>query len=178
MASRSDHIPCVSSPVSEKEVKSHGFTKSERLFGKSAISSLISQGRWGSTDHLRYCWMQGKSSQSTHLRDKQLASQSSEEQARLIQSPDKQQDYLAANNRILVSVSKKCFKRAVKRNLLKRRIREAYRLNKQILKPQSINFMVSYISKDVLDFDIIEAEMQQILAKIQKLASIKAHNEQ
>lgn len=34
---------------------------------------------------------------------------------------------------ILVSVPKKRFKRAVKRNLVKRQIREAYRLNKYIL---------------------------------------------
>ena len=34
---------------------------------------------------------------------------------------------------ILISVPKKRFKRAVKRNLVKRQIREAYRLNKYIL---------------------------------------------
>lgn len=34
---------------------------------------------------------------------------------------------------ILISVSKRRFKRAVKRNRIKRQIREAYRLNKQIL---------------------------------------------
>lgn len=32
--------------------------------------------------------------------------------------------------RVLVSVSKKCFKRAVKRNRVKRQLREAFRLNK------------------------------------------------
>ena len=35
--------------------------------------------------------------------------------------------------RILISVPKKLFKRAVKRNLLKRRIREAFRLQKELL---------------------------------------------
>ena len=34
---------------------------------------------------------------------------------------------------LLVSVPKKCFKRAVKRNYVKRQVREAYRLNKHIL---------------------------------------------
>ena len=35
-------------------------------------------------------------------------------------------------NAVMVSVPKRNFKRAVKRNLLKRRIRESYRLNKEI----------------------------------------------
>lgn len=34
---------------------------------------------------------------------------------------------------MMVSVPKRCFKRAVKRNRVKRQVREAYRLNKQIL---------------------------------------------
>ena len=34
---------------------------------------------------------------------------------------------------MMVSVPKRCFKRAVKRNLVKRQVREAYRLNKHIL---------------------------------------------
>ena len=37
---------------------------------------------------------------------------------------------------IMVSVPKKCFKRAVKRNRVKRQIREAYRLNKAIVTEQ------------------------------------------
>jgi len=35
--------------------------------------------------------------------------------------------------RVLVSVPKRCFKRAVKRNRVKRQVREAYRKNKRLL---------------------------------------------
>ena len=34
---------------------------------------------------------------------------------------------------VLISVPKRCFKRAVKRNRVKRQVREAYRKNKQVL---------------------------------------------
>lgn len=37
--------------------------------------------------------------------------------------------------RIMVSVSKRYFKRAVKRNRIKRQLREAYRLQKELLQP-------------------------------------------
>jgi ribonuclease P protein component len=38
-----------------------------------------------------------------------------------------------AKKQILISVPKRCFKRAVKRNRVKRQIREAYRKNKNLL---------------------------------------------
>lgn len=39
--------------------------------------------------------------------------------------------------RVLVSVPKRCFRRAVKRNRVKRQIREAYRLNRHLLAAQT-----------------------------------------
>ena len=58
-------------------------------------------------------------------------------------------------NRIVVSVPKKCFRRAVKRNLLKRRIREAYRLNKNLLPVNAekggTDILFIYSSKDILE---------------------------
>lgn len=70
---------------------------------------------------------------------------------------------------ILISVPKRNFKKAVKRNLLKRRIRESYRLNKQILLPvadKKVHIMFVYVSKQILDYREIEASIKEILNKI------------
>lgn len=67
-------------------------------------------------------------------------------------------------NRIMVSVPKKFFKRAVKRNLLKRRIRESYRLQKEILpKEGGVDIMFLYNSKEVMPSSRISELVGQIL---------------
>lgn len=78
--------------------------------------------------------------------------------------------YLCGNgkeyNRVLISVPKKNFKRAVKRNLLKRRIRESYRKQKHILRTTGTDIMFVYTSRDVLPFDEIFSGVGMILDKI------------
>ena len=57
-------------------------------------------------------------------------------------------------SRIMVSVPKKLFKRAVKRNAVKRRIRESYRQQKALLgKPVDILFI--YNNAEVLPSEVI-----------------------
>ena len=110
----------------------HTFSKAERLSGKTAVARLMADGRWGATQHLKYCWLAGE----------------------------------GELNRLLVSVPKKLFKRAIKRNLLKRRLRESYRLQKELLTGKGIDFMLFYNTPEVLPSGEIFAEVGEILGKI------------
>ena len=69
-------------------------------------------------------------------------------------------------NRLMVSVPKKLFKRAVRRNLLKRRLRESYRIQKELLTASGVDFLIAYNSPEVLPFDVLFAEVGEILGKI------------
>ena len=72
----------------------------------------------------------------------------------------------------MFSVPKKRFKRAVKRNRLKRLMREAYRQNKEILTETAINHQmtieiaVSYVSEELVDFETMQSKMVSALNKI------------
>ena len=68
-------------------------------------------------------------------------------------------------SRILVSVPKRHFKRAVKRNLLKRRIRESYRLQKDLL-PAPVDIAFLYLDREVLPYDDIFAAMTAALTAV------------
>lgn len=72
--------------------------------------------------------------------------------------------------RYVFTVPKKLFKRAVKRNLLKRRMREAVRLNQEtVLDGFCADFLLVYVGREICTYSVIEAAVKDILAKSKTL---------
>ena len=75
------------------------------------------------------------------------------------------------NTQILVSVPKKCFKRAVKRNRVKRQVREAYRRNRIIVSkkvPDGCSVVMAFIWLDskLYDTAVVEAKMKNLIQRV------------
>ena len=152
--------------------------KSERLSGKKSISTLLADGRWGGLGHFRYCWLAqpAAAGASAGLGAGAVgsgapgagaagagAAGSGAPGAGAAGAPDVMPDQIGhLPTRILVSVPKRFFKRAVKRNLLKRRIREAYRQQKI----DGVDVMFQYNSQEIADSATIFREIGAILKRI------------
>jgi ribonuclease P protein component len=74
--------------------------------------------------------------------------------------------------RAMFVVPKKKHKRANKRNIIKRRMREVYRLNKhtlyESLKTQKIDLMFICLSNEELEYNVIEKNMSQLIDALAK----------
>ena len=136
--------------------------KSERLSGLTAVSALFERGKGLSSGCLRCKYIP---------RDRASAPLAPEENYFSGQCPKNQ--FSSGNaipthadaSRIVVSVPKRLFKRAVKRNLLKRRIREAYRRQKGLISAP-VDILFIYTAPEVLPYEVIYADMTAILQKI------------
>ena len=130
-------------------------SKAERLSGKKSIATLLADGKWGAYGHFRYCWLEAAASQEGYC-------PSSQKNAHQGSTPPALPESAYRPGRILISVPKRFFKRAVKRNLLKRRIREAYRVRKVA----GVDILFQYNSPELADFATISADVAAILARV------------
>ena len=134
------------------------FSKKERLCAKKDITLLLNKGRYFSVDGIfRVCLLERKNEGET---------------AGQTENPPQSSNPSAAKARLLISVPKRHFKRAVRRNLLKRRIREAYRRNKP---ESSVDMMVIYLPAEILEYAQIEAAMRNVVARVDELAKRETH---
>ena len=120
----------------------HKLPKSEKLYSFGAIRRLFTEGRGGFVYPLRYMVY------AEHSVDEKMSAE------------------------ILFSTPKKFLKRANKRNKVRRRMREAYRLNKELLlsgeKRRMMQIALIYSSKEVIDYNTIENATKKILETLAK----------
>ncbi len=118
------------------------FGKKERLKSNLSIQELLKRGKTVSRFPLKIYWDF---------------------------SPDPRQKYPV---RAAISVPKRKFRRAVDRNLMKRRLREAYRLHKNILygtldqHQQKIQLIILLLSDEFIPYNQLEKEMHDILRQL------------
>lgn len=123
-------------------VAKYGFSKSERLCG-GAVDALFVRNKGGYVHPYRYIY-----------------------KVREMGEEDE------ANVAVLVVVPKRNIKRAVGRNLLKRRTREAYRTQKIALTQKAatkgvrVDIGLIYNTKEILEFKTIKDAVGEILEKV------------
>ena len=129
---------------------SYTLPRSERLRSLKAIRRMFGEGQSGFTYPFRYVW---------------IATEPCGEGVEPQQGSERGVE-------VMFSVPKKFHKRANKRNLLKRRTREAYRLNRAQLCEQlqqggkTINMAFIYSTKEIHTYKTVEYAVQRILAQI------------
>ena len=76
-------------------------------------------------------------------------------------------------HQVLVTIPKKRFKRAVDRNKMKRRIKEAYRLHKQVLKSEMQKFYLLigyiYVGRDIASYQEVEEKLKESLLRLKEI---------
>lgn len=124
--------------IQKKHHSPNSFSRDERLSGVTSIDDLYARGSSFLVYPLRCTYFKGDCDPES-----------------------------SGLNRVLVSVPKRHHRRAVARNVLKRRIRESYRLNRGVLCGcEGLIFSLQYISKEVLESKVIENAIQKILAEL------------
>ena len=129
------------------EKQDYSFKKGERLSNKKTITQLFSSGKSFVVFPFRIIYLPNPATEND------------------------------CTTQILVSVSKKRLKSAVKRNRIKRLVRETYRIDKSLLNQplhpnckQTWIIAFIYIDTKIHPFSFIQKKMQEVLQKINTLS--------
>lgn len=128
--------------------------RAERLRSLKAIRRIFGQGQSGFVYPLRYVW----------LAEPVVGAEACAEES---------MDAAERGVKVMFSVPKKFHKRANKRNLLKRRMREVYRLQRsglcEALQEQGKQISVAFVysAKECQEYKTIEYAIRRILEQIQ-----------
>lgn len=147
-------------------MKNNGFPKKNRLCGNKKIEELFGKGRSGFVYPFRYLYYGYQDGQT-------VAASSLEENGGQADLPD---NLPQGGVEVLISVSKRYHKKANKRNLLKRRTKEAYRISNtvfragEMLKGKNMSLGLIYSTKEVLDYNTIKNAVGKIISEIAKSA--------
>lgn len=133
--------------IMEEAIIRYTLTKAERLSGKRTFEKLVTSGQGFVAYPLRVVWQ-------------------------LVPREESMPPV-----RIAVSVSKRRFKRAVKRNRVKRLVREAYRLNKHSLHAlvppdRSLHLLFVYLHDELPDYPKIEKAIAHVTRKLAQLLAL------
>lgn len=127
------------------------FTKAERLCTRDDINALLGAGKWVNAGVLKVCWaVSGAAGACEGVAGAESVAEGGARAAGVAEG----------GCRIMISVPKRNFKRAVARNLLKRRIREAYRLDKEAFTGLGLDMLICYKSRNIHPFADIQRDLK------------------
>ena len=126
------------------ENENHTLCKAERLYRRKLIERLFGGG-------------QSRSMSAFPLRVVYISLSLSSENTELPSSAQ-----------MLVSVPKRCFRRAVKRNRVKRQVREAYRRHKSLLEGQPVIMAFIWLDAKLYPSSLVEERVAGLIMRVKE----------
>lgn len=145
-------------------------TRAERLRSLKVIRRLFEQGRSGFVYPFRYLWLADEDEGTTEI-DKASATEIVEASTTEIDKASTT-EVVSGGVEVLFSVPKRFLKRANKRNLVRRRAKEAYRLGKgEIVAAagkRKVRIALVYSTKKIHEYRTINNAVERILGEISR----------
>lgn len=149
-------------------------TRAERLRSLKVIRRLFEEGRSGFVYPFRYIWLKEESAENVEVAEALGVAEGEAASASSVSGEGEGasvgSDAVAGGVEVMFSVPKRFLKRANKRNLVRRRAKESYRLNKTILTEavgdRRVRIALVYSTKKIHEYKTINNAVERILGEI------------